>query len=1041
MTAWADGLGTALVERLGWCLVHSVWQGAVVALVAAVVCRCLRRSAAQFRYLTACGALLAMMLLPLATLISTGLPRDADFGPRLTINQSTSESGVLSDRELQLQRVEELRRQSLAVWVDAMEVWQRGHRPLGGATIEPVLPWLVGAWAVGVFGFSLRLLGGWLWIRRLVRQESRPAEERWVDSLKHLQERLRIGRPVRLLTSARLQVPLAVGWLRPVILLPMTALTGVPSDQLESILAHELAHIRRSDYLVNLVQSVAETLLFYHPAAWWISARICAEREHCCDDCAVDICGDRLIYARALAALEEQRTTGWLLAPSARDGSLLGRIRRLLGATSSVDRPASGLAGTVVLATVVLMGVGFVLAPAANQARAGVEPRDAIIGSVVTPDGKPVAGADVWLVAHLLTENRAVTFGKAQTDREGRFRIKPDEERLTMRNLNFRAIWAFKTGMQVATFASQDHQRPLGFDPDRPVTLTLEKPATATFRIIGPANKPVAGAKVTLTGIDQGFTAPPGDLVDRLAARTDQEGRVVLIGAPLNRIRGVRVEKESLGTQNFHAHLGFKADEPLRVRAAVIVLGRVTADDPAAVQGLPLYLSASPEEARDLTKLIPYGESLVVTDRQGRFRVPALATGKLHVRLQVPDQSLNRAPRTESLEISADNRAEIIIPLKRMVHVSGVVREKGSGTPVPNIGIIFGSRELQELLPMAITDGQGRYEAIAPPGEKSRYYFSNSKVYFSPLPGFVGSPGGNELPIGPADGQVLPPIELDRGVTLRGIVVDAENKPVVGADVEGKWDRTYPAQFSRSSRNGAGPYFLGDGQDRRPWSIPSRGNPSRRNVMLEANESEARTDRPTQAAAGTTTQAKLVISAANTVALFGRVVDAADRPVVGASVQIRSRPLKVEWTSGTRPDSLRREARSAPTATAGSGLPAGSSAATVIAPRSSQQMRRLCRRTVPGWRSKPKQGRSFPRSFCAGCALSRAALSIRRASRSLARRSGRPATGPRPLKSSPTRTADSHSPASWPSPPTCSSPRTDTSSWARRSRRPTQSSR
>ena len=369
---------------------------------------------------------------------------------------------------------------------------------------------------------------------------------------------------------------------------------------------------------------------------------------------------------------------------------------------------------------------------------------------------------------------------------------------------------------------------------------------------------------------------------------------MVLIGAPLNRIRGVRVEKESLGTQNFHAHLGFKADEPLRVRAAVIVLGRVTADDPAAVQGLPLYLSASPEEARDLTKLIPYGESLVVTDRQGRFRVPALATGKLHVRLQVPDQSLNRAPRTESLEISADNRAEIIIPLKRMVHVSGVVREKGSGTPVPNIGIIFGSRELQELLPMAITDGQGRYEAIAPPGEKSRYYFSNSKVYFSPLPGFVGSPGGNELPIGPADGQVLPPIELDRGVTLRGIVVDAENKPVVGADVEGKWDRTYPLNDPDHPGMALGHTFSATAKTDAHGQFLLEGIHPGANVMLEANESEARTDRPTQAAAGTTTQTRLVISATNTLALVGRVVDAADRPVVGASVQIRSRPLKVD---------------------------------------------------------------------------------------------------------------------------------------------------
>jgi beta-lactamase regulating signal transducer with metallopeptidase domain len=108
--------------------------------------------------------------------------------------------------------------------------------------------------------------------------------------LARLKGRLEIGRSVRLLESARLQVRLVVGWLRPLILLPVTALTGLPSDQLEAILAHELAHIRRYDYLANLVQSVVETLLFYHPAAWWISGRIRAEREHCCDDWAVELC-------------------------------------------------------------------------------------------------------------------------------------------------------------------------------------------------------------------------------------------------------------------------------------------------------------------------------------------------------------------------------------------------------------------------------------------------------------------------------------------------------------------------------------------------------------------------------------------------------------------------------------------------------------------------------------------------------------------------------------------------------------------------------
>jgi beta-lactamase regulating signal transducer with metallopeptidase domain len=893
VTASANGFVTALVERLGWCLVDSVWQGAAVALVAAGVLRLLKQGSASVRYLTACGALLAMVCVPLVTSASRGLRRESDLNSGIVLSRSVPVKIPAATGNNPSRTFEDVGKQTLAVETDHVQSRIEEPSPSRGFALEPVFPALVGVWAIGVFGFSLRLLGGWIWIQRLVRQGSRPVEDHWLQRSVRLQARMRIGRPVRLLESARLQVPLAVGWLRPVILLPMAALTGLPSDQLEAILAHELAHIGRFDYLVNLVQSLIETLVFYHPAAWWISAQIRAEREHCCDDWAVHVCGDRLTYARALAALEEKRCSGWLLAPSARDGSLLGRIRRLVGATSAVEKPASGLAGTVVLVTIALVAAAIAIAPARNQARAEEEPREAVTGSVETSDGKPVAGADVWLVAHLLTENRAVTFGKDKTDKEGRFRLAVDGARLkTTRNLNFRALWAYKPGTQLATIASRDDQRPLGFDPVRPVRLALGEPTTASFRILDPANKPVAAASVTLTGIDEGFTAPPADLVDRLAARTDQDGRAVLVGTPLSRVRGVRVQSEPFGTQNFYAHLGFKADEPLRLRAVVPVEGRVTADAPAAVRGLHLYLSASPEEARDMTKLISQGEALVVTDGRGRFRVPALTTGQVFAVLEVPEESFYRAPRIDNLEISTAKPAEIVIPLKRMVRVQGVVREKGTGKPLPNIGVIFGSNELTALLPTAVTDQQGHYHAMAPPGPKAQLRVSGPNTYFSPLQGFLSPSGGHELAIGPADGQTLAPVELDRGVTLRGIVVDAEDKPVAGAAVEGKWNQISPVNSPDNPGMAFSQTCSATAKTDEQGRFVLEGIHPGANLMLEASASDSRTERPTQAAAGTATPARLVINSANTVALFGRVVDAADKPVAGALVQIRSRPVK-----------------------------------------------------------------------------------------------------------------------------------------------------
>jgi HEAT repeat protein len=166
-------------------------------------------------------------------------------------------------------------------------------------------------------------------------------------------------RPVLLLESALVRVPTVIGWLRPFILLPVGALTGLTTRQLEAIIAHELAHIRRHDYLINLLQAVVETLLFYHPAVWWVSRRIRQEREHCCDDLAVAVCGDPLIYARALLEMEQLRAAGPQLAMAANGGLLMNRIQRLVGAQTPHTNRFSGLfAGVIALTTLVSVGTG-----------------------------------------------------------------------------------------------------------------------------------------------------------------------------------------------------------------------------------------------------------------------------------------------------------------------------------------------------------------------------------------------------------------------------------------------------------------------------------------------------------------------------------------------------------------------------------------------------------------------------------------------------------------------------------------------------------
>ena len=185
------------------------------------------------------------------------------------------------------------------------------------------------------------------------RRRRRAGRRRW----RALSRRLHIARRVRLLESTLVDVPTVIGWLKPVVLLPASALAGLTPQQLEAILAHELAHIRRHDYLVNLLQTLVETLLFYHPAVWWLSRRIRIERENCCDDLAVSLCGDpvRLREGAGRSRRAARRPPAHVSCMAATGGSLLQRVRRLLGAPSHAGRAPGWLAGSV--AVLLMLGI------------------------------------------------------------------------------------------------------------------------------------------------------------------------------------------------------------------------------------------------------------------------------------------------------------------------------------------------------------------------------------------------------------------------------------------------------------------------------------------------------------------------------------------------------------------------------------------------------------------------------------------------------------------------------------------------------------
>lgn len=364
------------VEKLGWALLHFVWQGAVVAVLCGIVLLLMRRATSNSRYLVACGGLLLTGLLPIVTI---GMLPDPDVAVVSQNSNSVAKplvamSGKVGNTETgQLLPGFAYTPESFTEDPDAAlgsippDSSIRSVRPVAATPLpfakryEMLLrPWLssmTAVWLVGVVTLAMRLMLTWTQVQRLQTQGVVRAASERTKLMQQLATRLSVRRIVRLLESSLVEVPTVIGWLKPVILLPIASVNALTVSQLEAILAHELAHIRRADYAVNLLQGLIETLLFYHPAVWWISSQIRQEREHCCDDLATSISGDKAGYVAALVRMEELRCEPRAVAIAARGGNLLSRVRRLLipsaPATSLRDRVSPWwLTGVVALVIV-----------------------------------------------------------------------------------------------------------------------------------------------------------------------------------------------------------------------------------------------------------------------------------------------------------------------------------------------------------------------------------------------------------------------------------------------------------------------------------------------------------------------------------------------------------------------------------------------------------------------------------------------------------------------------------------------------------------
>jgi beta-lactamase regulating signal transducer with metallopeptidase domain len=406
MTSPSQWLTPAVVSAFGWTLIHFLWQGLALAILLRAGLSCLRTPTARYN-----AAVLTLVAMTLASVVTFALVYKQPTLPAPAaqvfhagaIRQAVSGTGNLAGSAI-------LPAASISNWLRTAEISR--------IDVSRIFVWF---WIIGVLTFSLRAIGGWLMVRELHRKCDEQIAPALLQTCRLLQQHLGIHRFVRFCASSSLTVPAVVGWFRPVILLPLSALSGLSAEQLEAVIAHELAHIKRFDAFVNLFQIGAETLLFYHPAVWWVSRSIRNEREHCCDDIAVTLLGNPLDYAKALTLMEEWRSLpAFALAVNSRP--LKSRIERLLGirsviATASAGWPLGGVAAMAFLGVAGLLAAsGSLQSETLNILEERFFSSDAPIAAPA-PEQRPSAPAPRAPTARIMVASPAWAPGPVVADR------------------------------------------------------------------------------------------------------------------------------------------------------------------------------------------------------------------------------------------------------------------------------------------------------------------------------------------------------------------------------------------------------------------------------------------------------------------------------------------------------------------------------------------------------------------------------------------------------------------------------------------------
>ena len=737
----------ALTVAVGWALVWSLGHGFLIGLVVAALLRALRYRSADLRYGIACAGLLLMVLCPVGTtlqfLAATPSPMGAPMaGERPGVlpafdRHEARDASAVKVGETSGTPAQAIGRSPYRGGIDAASAvpvpaptrWSRWSE-----RIEARLPSVVVAWLIGVGVMALRLARGIIEVRGLVRREILPPTEELRALIRRLTERSGLRRHVSWFLSLRVEVPTVVGWLRPTVLIPALGMAQLTIRQLEALLAHEIAHIRRHDYLVNFCQVTVEAVLFFHPAVWWVSRRIRVERENCCDDAAVALCGgDRLLVARALFALEEQRGAP-VLRIAAAGASLKERVRRLVAPVSTARYPAeAGWAGGSLIAGMFgLIAAAWLAGP--TEARDEVAPQPAqaaILGRVLDDAGRPVAGARVRLYrrdGRWERHNPVVEETTAGPD--GGFRLgTPLAPRPASGSRGFPpyVLLADRPGMAVGW-------RTIPIDaPAFEGDITLTSPTERTITVVDADGRPARGAKVA--AYEVGDTASPlPHFRDHLELLRPDDGPLTAIAGADGRATFAQLPKTTASfvatKPGFAETYAFREQGVIRLTPAATLSGRVTGPGGEPLAGVKLVLFTS----------FMWQFEHAVTDAEGRYRFSGLKARGWDMGAWTPNKEADGKYKiwldddrfvmhTGSLTLEPNTAHTLDIQAMKAGVIRVTLLEEGTNKPVAGAGIWGFDAE---------TGNGARFNAFTDKQGRATFYSAPSRISI----GLAGPPDG-----------------------------------------------------------------------------------------------------------------------------------------------------------------------------------------------------------------------------------------------------------------------------------------------------------